>query len=763
VPLRDLRQDPRGHPGGVPDPGLNKENRMRSRQPVMISRRLFLVRTLATGAGLTLGMVLTGGGRADPAVPPGGGPGMAAAAPPAALRFAPNAFVRIADDDRVTVIIKHLEMGQGTYTGLATLVAEELDAAWSQIDVEGAPADAALYNNLFWGRMQGTGGSTAMANSFEQMRQAGAAARHMLVAAAARSWAVPAEEIEVRDGKLSHPASGRESGFGALAAAAAQEPVPETVFLKEPEEFRLIGTRVSRKDSRAKVNGSALFTMDVQLPGMLTALVAYPPRFGARLDTYVTHKARRMPGVVDVVFVPAGVAVLARDFWSASRARDALRLNWDESKAFKQGSAGIETQYRKLAGKPGKAARNDGDVAGALEGAATRVETTLAFPYLAHAAMEPMNCVMQRTPDGVEIWNGEQSQTQDQQAVAKVFGIAPEQVKINMLYAGGSFGRRANPDSDYLVETATIVKAIDGRAPVKLVRTREDDLRAGYYRPLFVHRLEAGLDGDGNPVAWRQRIVGQSIATGTAFEGALIKDGVDVTSVEGAANLPYAIPNLRVELHSPRHPVPVQWWRSVGSTHTAFAVETFIDRLAATAGRDPLEYRRRLLQGHPRHLGVLELAAEKAGWGAELPAGRGRGIAVHESFNSFVAQVAEVTVREDQSFSVDRVVIAVDCGIAVNPDIVRAQMEGGMAFGLSAALHGELTLDQGRVVQSNFHDYRLLGIDEMPKVEVHIVPSAQPPTGVGEPATPVIAPAVANALSAVTGHWFERLPLRLSS
>jgi isoquinoline 1-oxidoreductase beta subunit len=718
---------------------------------------------MATGAGLTLGMILPGAGNSEspPAVPAPAGPGKAGEAAAAAPRFVPNAFVRIGEDDRVTVIIKHLEMGQGTYTGLATLVAEELDAAWSQIDVEGAPADAAIYNNLFWGKLQGTGGSTAIANSFEQMRHAGAVARHMLVAAAARAWQVPADEIEVRDGVLRHTTGNRESGFGALAAAAAEEAVPETVFLKDPEQFRLIGTRVPRKDSRAKVDGLAQYTLDVQLPGMLTALVAHPPRFGARLDTYITHKARRTPGVTDVVFIPSGVAVLARDFWSASKGRDALRLNWDETEAFKLGSAEIEAQYRKLTARPGKPANNRGDADGALQGAATRLEATLSFPYLAHAAMEPMNCVMQRTPDGVEIWNGEQYQTPDQVAVAKVFGIAPEQVKINMLYAGGSFGRRANPDSDYLVETAQIVKAIQGRAPVKLVRTREDDMRAGYYRPLYVHRLEAGLDAAGNPVAWRQRIVGQSIAADTSFEGALIKDGVDVTSVEGAANMPYAIPNFRVELHSPRQPVPVQWWRSVGSSHTAFAVETFIDRLAAAAGKDPVEYRRNLLQGHPRHLGVLELAAEKAGWGGELVAGRGRGIAVHESFNSYVAQVAEVTVHGDGGFSVDRVVIAVDCGLAVNPDVVQAQMEGGMAFGLAAALGSEITLKEGRVVQSNFHDYAVLHIGQMPKVEVHIVASAEPPTGVGEPATPVIAPAVANALSAVTGHWFDRLPLQL--
>ncbi|MDH3527211.1 MAG: xanthine dehydrogenase family protein molybdopterin-binding subunit [Gammaproteobacteria bacterium] len=737
---------------------------MHNKETVMISRRLFLVKSMVAGAGLTLGMALPGCSREEAAQEslPEAGPGKAGGAVVAESHFAPNAFVRIGADDRVTVIIKHLEMGQGTYTGLATLVAEELDAAWSQIEVEGAPADANTYNNLFWGKLQGTGGSTAIANSYEQMRNAGAAARHMLVAAAARQWQVPAADIDVQDGVLRHAASGRQATFGTLAELAAQEAVPETVFLKDPEEFRLIGTRVPRKDSRAKVNGSALFTQDVQLPGMLTALVVHPPRFGARLKDFDASKAKQVPGVVEVVGIPAGVAVLANDFWSAKKGRDALQVEWDETDAFMLGSAELVAQYRALADTPGSSVRNDGDAGSALQSARQTLQTTLAFPYLAHAALEPMNCVMQRTPDGVEVWNGEQYQTPDQQAVAGVFGIAPEQVKINMLYAGGSFGRRANPHSDYLVETATIVKAIGGRAPVKLVRTREDDMRAGYYRPLYVHKIEAGLDAAGNPVAWHHRIVGQSIAADTAFEGALIKDGVDVTSVEGVSNLPYAIPNINVELHSPVHPVPVQWWRSVGSTHTAFAVETFIDRLAAAAGRDPVVFRRALLKAHPRHLGVMELAADKAGWGSPLAPARGRGIAVHESFNSYVAQVAEVTVHADKTFSVDRVVIAVDCGIAVNPDVVRAQMEGGMAFGLAAALNSELTLEQGRVVQSNFHDYRVLRIDEMPEVEVHIVTSTQPPTGVGEPATPVIAPAVANALSAATGQWFDRLPLQLS-
>jgi isoquinoline 1-oxidoreductase beta subunit len=737
---------------------------MRNRQPTNLERRRFLVVSAGAGAGLTLGVLPPVIGRenakAQQAV---AGPGKAGGEAVETADFVPNAFVRIGTDGSVTVIAKHLEMGQGAWTGLATVVAEELDAAWEQVHVEAAPADSEVYNNRFWGKTQGTGGSTSLANSWDQLRTAGAAAREMLVAAAAQQWGVPAGEISVSAGVISHAASGRRAGFGQLAESAARQPVPEDVLLKDPEEFRLIGTHLPRKDSRAKCNGTAQFTQDVRLPGMLTAVVARAPRFGARVKTFDATVASAMDGVEQVVAVPGGVAVLADDFWSAKKARDALQIEWDESRAYTDGTADILAHYRKLAEQPGSVARSDGDTTQALQSAQTRLETLIEFPYLAHAAMEPLNCVVQLRPDGVELWNGEQYQTPDQAALAALFGVEPRQVKINMLYAGGSFGRRANPQSDYVLEAGHIVKASGTRAPVKLQWTREDDMRAGYYRPLFLHKLEAGLDAAGKPVAWRHRLVGQSIAVGTAFEGALIKDGIDVTSVEGAANMPYDIPNIRVELHSPELPVPVQWWRSVGSTHTAFAVETFIDRLARAAGQDPVGFRRGLLKAHPRHLGVLELAAEKAGWGSALPAGRGRGIAVHESFNSYVAQVAEVTVNPDNSFTVDRVVIAVDCGIAVNPDVVRAQMEGGMGFGLAPALASEITLDGGRIVQSNFHDYQVLRIDQMPRVEVYIVPSAQPPTGVGEPATPVIAPAVANALTAATGQYFERLPLTLAA
>lgn len=752
---------------------------------VNLSRRQFLLTSVTLGAGLTLGISLVA--YRDKAET---GPGKVSGKIIADTPFEPNAFIRIGSDNRITVIIKHLEMGQGTYTGLATLVAEELDAAWSQIKVEGAPANAKLYNNLLWGTRQGTGGSSAIANSFEQMRKAGAAARQMLVAAAAKKWNSSADEITVREGVLRHEASDQQATFGEMAELAANEPVPQKIFLKEVDDFRLIGKKdLPRKDSHDKVYGTAIFTQDIKLPGMLTAVVAHPPRFGAKVKSFDATAAKAVKGVVDVVKIPNAVAVLGKDFWSAKKGRDALKVEWDESNAFKLGSDEIMAQYKNLAKTPGVVARKDGDVTKALNGASKTVEAFFEFPYLAHAAMEPMNCVLKITKDGCEIWNGEQSQTSDQKRVAKILGLKPEQVKINMLYAGGSFGRRANPHSDYLVETASIAKAINGKAPVKLVWTREDDMQAGYYRPMYFHHIKAGLDTSGNPVAWQHRIVGQSIRDSAknnlrnnldkkpfflrilssaksliaSVKSKKIQNRVDRSSVEGAANMPYSIPNITVDLHSPQLPVPVQWWRSVGSTHTAFAVETCIDELAAKANQDPLEFRRTLLKDHPRHRGVMELAAKKAGWGTPLATGKGRGIAVHKSFKSYVAQVAEVTVHKDKTFTVDRVVIAVDCGIAVNPDIIHAQMEGGMGFGLSAALTSKITLKDGYVEQSNFDGYTVLRIDKMPQVEVHIVNSAQPPTGVGEPGTPVIAPAVANALYSVTGKRLYELPLKLTS
>ncbi len=730
-----------------------------SNVPGTVSRRVFLQSTAAAGAGLTLGLWF------DDAAAQMAAPGATAAG-----TFAPNAFLRIGRDNTVTVVCKHLEMGQGVFTGLPTLVAEELDAAWSQVRATGAPADATLYNNLLWGPAMGTGGSTAIANSFEQYRQAGAAARAMLVAAAAEQWKVPADAVQVKNGVVFH-ANGKKASFGELADAAGRQPVPTTIKLKDAKDFVFIGKHVPRTDSRAKSNGTAIFTQDFKLPDMLTAVVAHAPRFGQKLASFDSAAVTSIPGVRFVVEVPTGVAVLATTFWAAKKGRDALKLVWDDASGFKGTSADMMADYRKLAATPGKPARNDGDAAKAIAGAAKKLEASFEFPYLAHAAMEPMNCVVKLTPSSCDIWNGEQFQTGDLMTVAKYTGLKPEQVRLNMLFAGGSFGRRASTTSDYVLEAVSIAVALTQAGkpgiPVKMVWTREDDMKAGYYRPMYLHTIQAGLDAGGNIAGWQHRIVGQSIMAGSAFEGMMVKDGVDFTSVEGASNLPYAIADFAVDLHSPKFGVPVLWWRSVGSTHTAFSTETFIDELAAAAGKDPVAFRRAMLGKHPRHLATLDLVADKAGWSKPLAAGkpgekRGRGVAVHESFGTVVAQVAEVTVDKDGKYTVDRVVCAVDCGIAVNPDVVRAQMEGGIGFGLSAAMSGRITLKDGVVEQSNFHDYPVLRINEMPAIEVHIVPSTAKPSGVGEPATPVIAPAVANALAVATGKRIRSLPIALA-
>lgn len=686
----------------------------------------------------------------------------------------PNAFVRIDLDGTVTVLAKHLEMGQGSYTGLATLLAEELDADWDKVRVEGAPADVKRYNNLAFGPMQGTGGSTAMANSWEQMRNAGATAKAMLVAAAAQRWSVPVSEISVDKGVVSHAGSGRSAGFGDLVEAAASLPVPEQVQLKDPKDFKLIGKlELRRKDSTDKTDGSAIFTQDFKLPGMLVAMVAYPPRFGGVPRSVDSSKAKAVRDVVEVVEfrdLPhgrSGVAVLAKNTWAARQGRDALVIEWDESQAFTLGSEEILAQYRDDAGKPGLPATSKGDTDAALAQAAKTVEADYEFPYLAHAAMEPMNCLVKLSSDRCEIWNGEQFQTVDQAIISGYLGLTPEQVSLTQLYAGGSFGRRASSVSDYLLEAVAITKAARDKgvdAPVKMVWTREDDTRGGYFRPLYLHRVRIGLDQAGKLQAWHNRIVGQSIMTGTSMEPFMIKEGIDHTSVEGLANLSYAVRNLQVELSTPSNiKVPVLWWRSVGHTHTGYVAETMIDEAAVAAGQDPYAFRHALLESHPRHRGALELAAKQAGWDKPLAAGaegekRGRGIAVHESFGSFVAQVAEVTVKADGSYRLDRVVCAVDCGIAINPDVIKAQMEGGIGFALAAARHSAITLKEGRVEQSNFHDFQVLRMNEMPKVEVHIVPSAANPTGVGEPGVPPLAPALANALFAATGVRLRKLP-----
>jgi isoquinoline 1-oxidoreductase beta subunit len=657
------------------------------------------------------------------------------------------------------VIAKHLEMGQGTYTGLATIVAEELDADWAQIRVESAPADASKYANLAFGTIQGTGGSSAMANSWMQLRNAGATARAMLVAAAAAEWNVPPASLTIERGVVRHAPSNRQATFGDLAAKAASQPAPDKVALKDPKDFKLIGQKLPRVDIPGKTNGTAQFTIDVTFPNMLVAVLQRPPLFGATAKSFDATATKAVPGVVDVLQVPRGVAVVAKSFWAAKLGRDALKVAWDDSKAEKRSTAAIMAEYRTLAEQPGKPARKEGDAAAALKGAAKLITATYEFPYLAHAPMEPLDAVVKLDADSCEIWCGDQFQTVDQGNAAATAGLKPEQVKIHTLLAGGSFGRRANMGSDYIVEAVSVAKALGANGiPVKLQWTREDDIRGGLYRPLYLHRLEAALDNNGQLVGWQHRIVGQSIIAGTAFAAVMVKDGIDGTSVEGAANLPYAVPNMSVELSTTETGVPVLWWRVVGSSHTAYATEAFIDEIAHAAGKDPFAFRQAMLEHHPRHKAVLELAAKAAGWGSPLPKGKGRGIAVAEAFGTYVAQVAEVTVAPNGKVKVDRVVCAVDCGTPINPDVITAQMEGGIGFGLGAALYGAITLKDGQVEQTNFDAYQVLRIDEMPKVEVHIVPSPEAPTGVGEPGVAPVGPAVANAVFAATGKRLRVLP-----
>lgn len=708
-------------------------------------------RDLLKGAGLTLAVL--GGGSLLTAC--------AGSSNATGGTLSATQYLRVGSDGSVTVISPQTELGQGSYTGLATLVAEELDADWSKVTVEAAPADVKLFGNpAFGGALQGTGGSSTVPAFWEPMRKAGATARAMLVGAAAADWGVPAGEITVKNGVVSHSGKGKSATFGELAGAASKQAAPAEVKLKDPKDFTLIGQPAKRVDALAKSTGTAMFTQDIKLPDMLVTMVTYPPRFGGKVKSFDAAAAKAMPGVVDVVQFKTplreGVAVLAKDTWSAKKARDAVKVEWDESAAYTKSSSDIFAEYKALAQKPGLLANKpQGDAAKALSGAARRLEAEYEFPFLAHAAMEPMNCVVQLKDGACEIWNGEQMQTPDQGTIAKFLNLKPEQIKINMLYAGGSFGRRGNSFADYLLDTVAIAQAGGQGKPVKLVWMREDDMRAGFYRPVYLHSLKASLDKSGKITGWQQRIVGQSILAGSPLDNGA---PVDFTSVEGAANLPYAIPNLAVELHTTKLGVPIQWWRSVGSTHTAYAIEAFLDEIARATKQDPLELRRTLLADKPRYLAVLNAVAEKSGWGKPLPAGTARGIAIHESFNTVVAEVVEVSKKGD-GFRVDKVYCAVDCGIAVNPNIVEMQMESSIIYGLAAIATGAITLKEGRVEQSNFHDYTVLRMNQTPKIEVHILPSTNNPTGVGEPGTPPIGPAVANALAVLTGKTYRTLPL----
>lgn len=713
------------------------------------SRRKFLKAGAVVGGGLVIAFTVplvkrfSGGGEAAPAAP--------AAAPVA------NAFLRVGSDDSVTVLIAHSEMGQGIWTALPMLIAEELDADWSRVRVEHAPA-APVYAHTVFG-MQMTGGSSSTWSEFERYRQAGATARALLVQAAAQQWGVAPADCRVENGVVS---SGSHSArFGELAEAANALPAPEKVALKDSKDWKLIGKATKRLDTPEKITGRAVFGMDVKFDGLLTAVVARPPVFGATVKSYDAAKAKALSGVRAVVQVPSGVAVVADHFWAAKQGRDALVVEWDLGPNAALDTAALKAEFQRLADTPGLAAATAGDPAAALKQATRTLKADYHVPYLAHAPMEPLNATVKIGPDSCEIWAGTQFQTLDQMVAAQITGLKPEQVQIHTTFLGGGFGRRATPTSDFVSEAVHVAKAAG--QPVKTVWTREDDVRGGYYRPAYLHRVQIGVDEKGMPSAWQHAVVGQSILVGTPMEPMMVKDGIDATSVEGVADSPYlkGIAAHRVDMHSPKTGIPVLWWRSVGHSHTAFVMEGLIDELALAAKQDPVAYRRALLKDHPRHLGALNLAAEKAGWGTPLAAGRARGIALHESFGSIVAQVAEVSVQDGQ-IRVHRVTCAVDCGIAVNPAGIAAQLESGVAFGLSAALHSRLDFQEGRVQQSNFHDYVVLRLGEMPQVDVHIVPSTEKPGGVGEPGTPPVAPAVANALAALTGQRLRELPLRLA-
>ncbi len=671
-------------------------------------------------------------------------------------------FIRFDPDGAVTVLSKHIEFGQGNHAGLGAIVAEELDADWSRVKVLHAPANAKLYANGGMG-IQLTGGSSAISNSWEQLRKAGAGARAMFVQAAATKWSVPVDQITVKDGVVS--GGGKSAGFGELIADAAKITPPENPTLKDPKTFTLIGTdRVRRKDSLIKSNGTARYTQDVQLPDMLVAMVAHAPRFGGKVKSFDADAAKKVAGVVDVYEIPTGVAVVADNTYAARMGREALKVEWDEGKVETRSSAAIAQQWRDIAAGKGPAdlkweafdSRGDASVASGGKGSEV-FETTYDFPYLAHATMEPMNCVAIVDGNKVKLIHGSQAQTLDQMNAAKIVKTLPGSVEIETLYAGGSFGRRANFPSDYVSECVTIAQKVGKGRPVKLVWTREDDMQAGFFRPLVHHAVRVTLDKDGYPATWRHRVVTQSIMKGSPMPS----KGPDQTAIEGTAGSPYlkATPIVDAQLATPEGGVPVLWWRSVGATHTAFVMEHTIDQLALKAGKDPVDYRRALYakigpEG-ARHLAALNLAVEKAG--PTPTAGFTRGVAVHESFGSVVAQVAEVKLVDGHP-RVGRVVTAIDCGVAVSPDQIAAQMEGGTCYGLSAALYGEITLTDGKVDQSNFDTYRVLRMNEAPTVETYIVPSGNPPSGVGEPGTPVIAPAVANALLALSRTPTTRLP-----
>ncbi len=659
--------------------------------------------------------------------------------------FQPNAFLRIDADGAATIWFPKTEMGQGIKTALPMLVAEELGVAWHQVTVIQAPGHPERFGS------QGTGGSRSIRTTWEPLRKAGAAGREMLLQAAAGRMGVAQDTLTAEAGQVVHAPTGRRIGYGELVDAAAGLAVPTNPPLKDPDDFTILGTPVPRVDTPEKTDGSAVFGMDARVEGMRYATVVHPPTFGASLARMSDTAALAVPGVERVVEVSNGVAVVAANTWGAFQGAKALEVSWNEGYA--KSSSDIQAELARLAGSPGAVARSEGDVEAALDSASDSVDAVYEVPYLAHATMEPMNCTVDVQPDRCRVWVPTQSPQGVIRTVERITGLPPDQIEVHLTYLGGGFGRRSN--MDFVVDAVETSRAVGG--PVQMVWTREEDMRQGNYRPCTYNTFRGVMTGDGRPLAWHNRIVGPSII---ASKGGRLRNGIDSSSVEGAANIPYDIPNIQVEYAKADIPVPLHWWRSVGSSQNAFITESFIDEMAHAAGADPFEYRRGLLGKAPRHLGVLELAAAKAGWGNPLPGGRERGIAVAKSFGTYVAQVAEVSVDATGMPRVHRVVCAVDCGHIVNHNTIDAQMQSGIVYGLSAALFGEITLDRGRVVQANFDSYPVVRMNQSPAIEVHIVSSREDPGGIGEPGTPPIAPAVTNALFALTGVRVRRLPIQ---
>ncbi len=721
------------------------------------SRRHFLKVSAAATGGLLLELTLPGA--------------RAFAAESNAGTLAPNAFIRIARDGTVTLVMHKVEMGQGTYTSMSMLIAEELEVDLAQVRLEHAPPDDALYAEPFYG-VQETGGSTSVRGNWEPLRRAGATARTMLVSAAARQWKVDPESCRAENGVVLHMSSGAKLPYGKLVDAAAKLPVPRTVTLKEPKDFKLIGTSVKRLEAPEKVNGTAQFGIDVRLPGMKIATVAACPVFGGKVSSVNDAKAKTMRGVQQVVRLDNAVAVIADDTWAAKQGLAALDIRWNEGANAKLSTADMVKQLAAASERSGAVARNDGDAIETMSGAAHKLEAIYELPFLAHATMEPVNCTVHVQPGACDIWVGTQVPTFTQTAAAELTGLPKEKVRVHNHLLGGGFGRRL--EVDFVIQAVQIAQQVTG--PVKVIWSREEDIQHDMYRPYYYHRVAAGLDGRGMPIAWTHRITGSSIvnrvfndlmpktfrvfwAAGLGGLVAVIK-GVDVDAVDGAVELPYALPNIRVEYVRQEPPgIPTAFWRGVGPTSNIFVVESFIDELGSAAQRDPFEFRRALLNQSPRARAVLDLAAERAGWDSPLPAGSGRGIALLHAFGSYIAQIAEVTVSNEGEVRIQRVVCAVDCGIIVNPEKVKALMESGIIFGITAALWGEITLKDGRVQQSNFHDYRMLRMNEIPRIDVHLIKSVEAPGGIGEPATSCVMPALTNAIFAATGKRIRKLPV----